>query len=207
MMKWLLLIAGGLSVCCGGKPTPSPNSHAKDSTSTAKSCNKPVGTGQLDNRALGIDIKGSMTLTDKYPNEFPADFPVYSQATVVGFMTAEDAPGPRGAVGKLLTVLTCTTDDLGKVKQYFKSITLAANGWESDAEGLAKESAKGSPEVQREMQKALDALPSMTFVKGASSSATENSLKNRPNTMGVITETSAAANTTTEITYLFWVAS
>ncbi len=140
------------------------SSNNSNSNSTSATCvDRPDQASlSLFMAAAGMNQPGvKWVATDKYPKEFPADFPKYSNAKVLAYVSMEGNGVDNKPVGGFV-LQTCSPDNRDKVKKYFSSITLSKDGWQSEREFLEKT----SPGSSAYISEGLDNQGFYTFSKG-----------------------------------------
>ncbi len=109
------------------------------------------------------------TATDKYPEEFPDDFPKYKNAQAQAYVAIDKSATSDIPALKLFIVISCSPDDSDKVREYFRGLTFASTGWESQYEAAERQYANSPglpPEVKQSILQSIKNQALMTFVRG-----------------------------------------
>ena len=160
--------------------TPSDNIPSNDQTgnqigSQAKNGSSNNCDRETPNQAglnllfgnAGINETGiKWTVTNQYPKEFPSNFPKYDNAKVLVYTLIEIPAKDDQPASTALLTQTCSTDGVAKIKDYFKSITLAKTGWQSQNEALLQSNSNTPPAMFEQIQQQLESQPLKVFAEG-----------------------------------------
>lgn len=211
--KWLWVLIGVLillgllwvitSLFSKDRNTTSNNPPSEQTDNTSSGCSNQPNQAALNlfTAAAGVDgVNINWIVTDKYPKEFPVDFPEYTNAKVTVYTSIsgidKDKPG-----GYIFITQTCTTDSIAKVNEHFKSITLLSTGWQSQREALISQSSPDtSPVVLEQILQQLETQPIKIFVKGGVSDTNKDP-------RNVVMVTVAEDGSDTRISYMSYMSS
>ena len=160
----------------------SDNNNADDiaTTSTASPASSRAAQNSCKNlnedafndmvRRLGLNQPGlKWVATDKYPEEFPDDFPKYENATVQAYVSTDVPASKDNPASKSFIVVTCSNDDEVKIKKYFEGLTFSATGWESLYEAAQRQYSQMSnvpPEVKQTILQGIKNQLLTGYVRG-----------------------------------------
>jgi hypothetical protein len=208
--KWLWILLGilillGLLWATFSLFSKNKNTHPGNSTNNQTNNNSSGACKAISQTALDLFIGAGLsdpnvkwTATDKYPQEFPADFPKYSNAKVLGYTSAND---PKITGRKVIFTQACTSDNITEVNKYFESITLAKTGWQSQKEALLQSNPNISTATLQQIQAQLDTQPFKTFIKGGVSANVD---PKNVDPKKVVFVTIDAEESGTKILYMTW---